>query len=149
MNKIVIVVAALLQLAFCKMVHYDWNVTYTHAAPDGFLRRVIGINDQWPCPQLDVDLGNEVVVNLYNALPDQAVSLHWHGIHQNGTNEMDGDVGFVQCPVAPGHMFTYLWKVSLLYLSMAIILLVRLINRAPIGTTLTMPANTLMVSGVP
>ncbi|GAB7339909.1 hypothetical protein MBLNU457_6435t2 [Dothideomycetes sp. NU457] len=110
MIAIIVVFATLLPLVLCKTVYYNWNVTYTHAAPDGFLRRVIGINNQWPCPQLDVDLGDEVVVNLYNALPDQSVSLHWHGLHQNGTNEMDGAVGFVQCPVPPGHRFTYKWK---------------------------------------
>jgi len=149
MIPIIVVIATLLQLVLCKTVYYDWNVTYTHAAPDGFLRRVIGINNQWPCPQLDVDLGDEVVVNLYNALPDQSVSMHWHGIHQNGTNEMDGAVGFVQCPVPPGHMFTYRWKASRMVVTNAKHSnLDRLIKLAPTGTTLMTLANTPTACGV-
>ena len=105
--------AALLQLAVAKTVTYNWNVTYVNAAPDGFERRVIGINGKWPCPQIDIDLGDTLVVNVYNGLPDQQTSIHWHGIHQNGTNEMDGVIGMTQCPIAPGQCMTYQWIVRI------------------------------------
>ncbi|KZP06185.1 multicopper oxidase [Athelia psychrophila] len=32
---------------------------------------------------------------------------HWHGIFQNGTNEMDGAAFVNQCPIAPGSSFNY------------------------------------------
>lgn len=99
-------------LALAKTVYYNWNITYVQAAPDGFERRVIGINGAWPCPQIDADIGDTVIVDAYNGLPDQSTSLHWHGIHQNGTNEMDGATGFTQCPIAPGSSFRYEWKVG-------------------------------------
>lgn len=99
-------------LALAKTVHYRWDITWVRAAPDGFERSVIGINGQWPCPQIDVDLGDKVVVHMHNALGNQSTSLHWHGLHQNGTQEMDGASGVTQCPVAPGHSFTYEFMVS-------------------------------------
>jgi iron transport multicopper oxidase len=51
-------------------------------------------------------------VNVYNGLGNQSTSIHWHGFHQNGTSEMDGAVGFSQCPIPPGHSFTYDFNVS-------------------------------------
>jgi iron transport multicopper oxidase len=54
------------------------------------------------------------VVNVYNGLVNESTSLHWHGIHQRGTNQMDGSTGTSQCPIAPGQTFTYAWIVSLI-----------------------------------
>lgn len=56
--------------------------------------------------------GDRVVVNVYNGLGNESTSLHWHGIHQRGTNHMDGATGATQCPIAPGQSFTYEWIVS-------------------------------------
>ena len=33
--------------------------------------------------------------------------MHWHGLFQNGTNQMDGPVGVTQCNIPPGHRMTY------------------------------------------
>lgn len=94
-------------LALAKTVHYDWNVGWVTAAPDGFSRPVIGINGEWPCPQIDVALGDRLVIDVHNDLGNQSTSLHWHGLHQYGTNDMDGSSGATQCPIAPGQSFTY------------------------------------------
>jgi iron transport multicopper oxidase len=56
--------------------------------------------------------GDRVVVNVYNGLGNESTSLHWHGIHQRGTNHMDGATGSTQCPIAPGQRFRYEWIVS-------------------------------------
>lgn len=72
------------QIAFTKVHYFDWNITWVTACPDGYCRPVIGINHQWPCPQVDVDLGDRLVVKMVNELGNQSTSLHWHGIHQNG-----------------------------------------------------------------
>jgi FtsP/CotA-like multicopper oxidase with cupredoxin domain len=95
-----------------KTVYYNWNISWTYAAPDGFVRPVIGINGQWPCPQINVTVGDQVVVDIYNGLGNQSTSLHWHGMRQNGTTEMDGASGTSQCPIAPGQSFTYSFIVS-------------------------------------
>jgi FtsP/CotA-like multicopper oxidase with cupredoxin domain len=54
--------------------------------------------------------GDEVVVHLTNSLaPDSGngTSLHFHGVRQNYTNQMDGVTSVTQCPTAPGESYEY------------------------------------------
>lgn len=104
-------------LAIAKTVVYNWDITWVRAAPDGFERNVIGINNQWPCPSIEVDLGDRIIVHMNNMLGNQSTSLHWHGLHQNGTQDMDGASGITQCPVPPGSSFTYDFMVRNPYFS--------------------------------
>lgn len=104
--------AALLQTARAETVTYDWNVTWLTAAPDGYSRAVIGINDYWPLPTINASVGDTVVVNLYNALGNESTGLHFHGIYQNGTTEMDGPAFTSQCPLIPGSSMKYEFNVS-------------------------------------
>ncbi|KAI5808306.1 Cupredoxin [Pyronema omphalodes] len=91
-----------------KTVTYNFSATWTTGNPDGqHERKVIGINGQWPIPQIDVDLGDRLVINFHNGLPDQDSSLHFHGLFQNGTTFMDGPSMVSQCPVPPGMNITY------------------------------------------
>jgi iron transport multicopper oxidase len=112
MSLFIFVVLTFAQLAFSKIVTLYWNITWVTAAPDGFARPVIGINGQWPCPELRAQVGDRVVVTINNQLGNQSTSLHWHGIHQKGTTHMDGSVAASQCAVPPGKTFTYDWTVS-------------------------------------
>jgi iron transport multicopper oxidase len=115
---------ALCQTALSKTVTYNWDVTWVWAAPDGHGRPVIGINNQFPCPPMEVrsqilsllfhlyscgqaTIGDRVIVNLNNKLGNETTSLHFHGIFQTGTNAMDGPSGVTQCPIPPGGTFTY------------------------------------------
>lgn len=91
---------------------YNWSIDWVRAAPDGFERPVIGINGQWPCPALEVDVGEEVTIIVHNNLGNETTSLHFHGLSQMHTNEMDGPVGVTQCPIPPGSTFTYKWTVG-------------------------------------
>lgn len=94
-------------------VTYDFNITWVTANPDGaFNRPVIGINGQWPIPQIDVSVGDRLVVNVLNQLGNQTTSLHFHGLYMNGSTHMDGPVGVTQCPIPPGGSFTYDFKVG-------------------------------------
>ncbi|KAJ5241234.1 Multicopper oxidase abr1 [Penicillium citrinum] len=95
------------KLVAAKDVHLEWNVTWVNAAPDGFERPVIGINNQWPCPQVDVEVGDRVIVDLYNGLGNQSTGIHWHGFKQYGTAIMDGATDVTQCPIAPGQHMQY------------------------------------------
>ena len=70
-----------------------------------------GINGQWPCPAIEATVGDQVVVNIHNKLENETTSLHFHGIYQRGTDEMDGVAQVTQCPVPPGHSFTYRFTV--------------------------------------
>ena len=100
-------------LAQAATVTYDFNITWVTANPDGLLdRSVIGINGQWPIPYITANVGDRVVVNVLNQLGNESTSLHFHGIYQNGTTDMDGSVSATQCPIPPGGSFTYNFTVS-------------------------------------
>ena len=103
-----------LHLADAATVTYDFNITWLTASPDGVSRPVIGINGQWPIPQIDAMVNDTIIVNLNNQLGNESTSLHFHGIYMNGTNNMDGVPGTTQCAVPPGNSFTYKFTVSFL-----------------------------------
>ncbi|CAG8029710.1 unnamed protein product [Penicillium nalgiovense] len=99
-------------LAAAKDVYLNWNLTWVNASPDGFERPVIGINGQWPCPQIDVNLGDQLIVDVYNGLGNESTAIHWHGMRQHGTGVMDGAAGVTQCPLAPGSHMQYHFEVD-------------------------------------
>jgi FtsP/CotA-like multicopper oxidase with cupredoxin domain len=51
-----------------------------------------------------------VVVHVTNSMENNGSSIHFHGIRQNYTNQMDGVASVTQCPIAPGSSYTYTWK---------------------------------------
>jgi iron transport multicopper oxidase len=104
--------AAWLGLAAAKDVYLDWNVTWVNAAPDGFERPVIGINGEWPCPQIDVDVGDRLIVDVYNGLGNESTGIHWHGFHQYATAVMDGSSGVTQCSIPPGSQMQYHFDIN-------------------------------------
>ncbi|CAG8126824.1 unnamed protein product [Penicillium salamii] len=104
--------AASAGLAAAKDVYLEWNVTWVNASPDGFERPVIGINGEWPCPQIDVDVGDTLIVDVYNGLGNQSTGVHWHGMHQYATAVMDGSSGVTQCAIPPGSQMQYHFTVN-------------------------------------
>ncbi len=94
-------------------IMYAFKVEWLTANPDSAMARpVIGINGQWPLPHITATVGDRVIINVMNNLGNQSTSLHFHGIYQNGTTDMDGAVGATQCPIAPGATFKYDFEVS-------------------------------------
>jgi hypothetical protein len=64
-----------------KTVTYDFNVTWVTANPDGLKeRKVVGVNGEWPLPVIEVDKGDQLVVNMHNGLGDKNASIHFHGM---------------------------------------------------------------------
>ncbi|KAJ9145434.1 WSC domain-containing protein [Pleurostoma richardsiae] len=93
-----------------KLRTYNWNITWVRGAPDGVARPFVGINGQWPCPPLEVNLGDTIKINVYNALGNESTAIHFHGIFQEGTNFEDGPAMVTQCPIPPGEIFVYQFK---------------------------------------
>lgn len=92
---------------------YDFEIGWVTANPDNAMARpVMGINGQWPLPHITATTGDQVIVNVKNSLGNQSTSLHFHGLYQNGTTNMDGQVAVTQCPIAPGASFQYDFMVS-------------------------------------
>lgn len=134
---------SLASLARAGTVTYNWDVTWVNAAPDGFMRPVIGINNQWPCPKIEATKGDTVVVNLNNKLGNETTGLHFHGVNQINSIEMDGPSAFTQCPVPPGSSIQYKFLVCCFQCHMLIrrwaadVLNNRLTLQAPTGVCLS------------
>ncbi|MEU5669213.1 multicopper oxidase family protein [Micromonospora sp. NPDC047753] len=62
-------------------------------------------NGQSPGPELRVREGDLVEVTLHNEIPDENVTIHWHGL--DVPNGEDGVAGATQNAVEPGGSFTY------------------------------------------
>lgn len=132
-------------------VTYDFKIGWLTANPDGAKARpVIGINGQWPIPIITANVGDRVIVNVENDLGNQSTSLHFHGLYQNGTTDMDGSASVTQCPIPPGATFTYDFEVSFgCYASNvdeATLIYSRSNNLGRTGTTPTQLGSILMVS---
>lgn len=104
---------AFFKIAGAEIVTYDWNLTWVSTNPDkAFDRTTIGINNQWPLPLVNVTKGDNLIVNVHNMLGNESSSIHFHGMYQEGTTEMDGVVGVTQCAIPPGSSFTYNFTVN-------------------------------------
>lgn len=93
---------------------YFFNLEQITVTPDGSPRTAYAINGTIPGPTIIADWGDTVVVHVTNNLnlAQNGTSLHFHGIRQNYTNEMDGVVSITQCPTPPGSTTTYTWKAT-------------------------------------
>ncbi|KAG0146995.1 hypothetical protein CROQUDRAFT_43546 [Cronartium quercuum f. sp. fusiforme G11] len=85
---------------------YTLVVHNTTASPDGFWREVLAINNQMPGPLIEANEGDRLEITVINRL-DSPLTMHWHGIYQNGTNWEDGPAGITQCPIPVGGTYTY------------------------------------------
>ncbi|ELU05032.1 hypothetical protein CAPTEDRAFT_125996, partial [Capitella teleta] len=77
---------------------------------DGYQRNVIAINGQMPGPVIEVMEGAEVVVEVFNNLLTEGLTIHWHGMHQKKSPYMDGAAYISQCPIQAKQKFTYKFK---------------------------------------
>lgn len=79
---------------------YDWEVSLFEGAPDGVSTPVYGINGR-PAhlSPIEVTIGDEVEVHVTNKLEDDFTCIHWHGLRQFGTQEMDGVSGITHCRI--------------------------------------------------
>ncbi|KAI8235004.1 Iron transport multicopper oxidase fetC [Colletotrichum sp. SAR 10_99] len=106
-------VRSLLALAFANIalagtVTYNWEATWVNTnGGKNVTRPVIGINGQWPCPKIEANVGDTIVVHLTNKLGNQTTGIHFHGIDQISTNWMDGPSMVTQCPLPPDSSMTY------------------------------------------
>ena len=74
---------------------------------DGFEKTVTTINRQLPGPPIEVCLGDYIIVDVENGVIGQEVTIHWHGIFQNGYQFYDGVPYITQCPIPSSSTFRY------------------------------------------
>ena len=108
---------------------YNINTDYEHKWPTGRTRRYVldvsemalapdgmsfpnakVFNGSYPGPWIQACWGDDIEVTVRNHLWYNGTSIHWHGIRQWNTTEMDGVNAVTQCPIAPGQEFTYKFK---------------------------------------
>lgn len=61
---------------------------------------------------MQVCQGDEIIVDVVNAMMSDSTTIHWHGFHQHGTPYMDGVPYVTQCPIHPGSTFRYHFRAT-------------------------------------
>lgn len=67
-------------------------------------------NQTYPGPWIQACWGDTIKVTIKNKLRYNGTTIHWHGLRQLNTVEMDGVNGVTQCPIAPEDTYTYTFK---------------------------------------
>ena len=104
-------------LADTAVVQYEWTVRYATYNPDGVYRVVLSIDDgdglfNFPGPTVRACKNDIIQVIVHNDLATEAISIHWHGIHQMNTPWMDGVSYVTQYPILPLQTFNYTFVAS-------------------------------------
>jgi FtsP/CotA-like multicopper oxidase with cupredoxin domain len=108
--------ALLLAAAFAAGPAWAKSYTFELSIQDTVITLVEGrkfhtfaFNGQVPGPLIHVREGDELTVKVTN-LTTLTHTIHWHGLTQTGTWQMDGVPGVTQPAIAPGDTFTYHFK---------------------------------------
>lgn len=98
-------------LSSCVALNTQLVISNAKVAPDDFVKDAIVVNGHYPGPVLTAVKGERFRINVTNLLVDRSMnkstSIHWHGIKQHLSNEMDGTAMVTQCPIVSGHSFMY------------------------------------------
>jgi iron transport multicopper oxidase len=108
-TNILLSFACLISLSLAEDHYFKWNATYITGNPDGLAEvdDIISCNGQYPWPDITVNKGDRIIIELYNGLISANTSIHFHGLFQHNSNQMDGVPGLTQCQVPPGQTFIY------------------------------------------
>ena len=88
--------------------------TLSEIPPHAIFCSTVTANGQIPGPLLTANAGDSFNINVTDSLTDttmhRSTSIHWHGLFQATTNDMDGVPWINQCPLVPGNSFVYDFK---------------------------------------
>ncbi|CAL9002701.1 unnamed protein product [Prunus brigantina] len=84
------------------------NLTITRLCKE---QSITVVNGSYPGPTIRVCEGDTLVVHVFNQSPYN-ITIHWHGIFQLLSAWADGPVYVTQCPILPGHKYTYRFKIT-------------------------------------
>lgn len=109
LGKTFLSLASLAAVSLAETHYFNWTVSQITRNVDGLYDSpdVLACNGEYPWPDIRISKGDRVVIDLYNSLEDHDSSIHFHGLFQNTTNQMDGVPGLTQCQVPPGGHFVY------------------------------------------
>lgn len=89
---------------------FTWNITYGIIYPLGVPQQGILINGQFPGPPIDSVTNDNIIINVYNNLPEPFL-LSWNGIQQRRNSWQDG-MPETNCPIPPGRNYTYKFQMK-------------------------------------
>ncbi|KAL5550156.1 hypothetical protein UlMin_000332 [Ulmus minor] len=72
---------------------------------------VTAVNGSLPGPKIKIREGDILVVHVLNESPYN-ITIHWHGVFQFLSAWADGPEYVTQCPIQPGHSYTYRFKIT-------------------------------------
>jgi len=112
--------ASLAAVAESKTVEYAWSLKPRRAqakdpslSPDCNLDRLmLLVNDQFPGPAIEANVGDTVKVTMINESPTDTLSLHFHGLTMQGQPYVDGTASVTQCASPPMQTQVYEFNVS-------------------------------------
>ncbi|KAK1836757.1 laccase-like protein [Podospora conica] len=81
-------------------VTYDTNVGCQS-------RKSVLVNGSLPGPAVHIPAGSQSWIRVYNDIPDQNLTMHWHGLSQAMAPFADGSPQASQWPIPPGYFFDY------------------------------------------
>jgi FtsP/CotA-like multicopper oxidase with cupredoxin domain len=109
---VVVVVVVVVTVSILTNSQVNLEVSKMRLSPDGVPRDMMVFNGQYPGPTIVADWGDTIQVTVTNNLPDNGTSVHWHGVRQLHSNQMDGVNGLTECPIAPGQTKVYTFKAT-------------------------------------
>lgn len=113
MIYIVWIICCVIKILESKTVEITLYYERANLTPDGFLKSVITVNGLFPGPPIRTAVGDTVYINVFNRLPDNAtLSIHWHGISQEGSPWADGTAGISNCELEIGSNHTYIFETN-------------------------------------
>jgi CopA family copper-resistance protein len=97
--------------AEAKTVHYDLVATKGEVNLSGkeTVDFALMLNGTIPSPTLEFTEGDDAEIKVTNRIPDDELSIHWHGILL--PTEMDGVPYVTTPPIRPGESFTFKFKI--------------------------------------
>ncbi|KAF9010407.1 laccase [Hymenopellis radicata] len=107
----VLLASRLASLAWAADVNYVFDVANDVVAPDGFQRAAVIVNGIYPGTLIQANKDDILHITTNNLLTDptmrRSLTIHWHGLFQMRTASEDGPAFVNQCPISPGHSYTY------------------------------------------
>lgn len=70
------------------------------------------INGSFPGPLIVAYEDQMLNIRFINNLNGESFTIHFHGMHQKGTNNMDGVPSIEQDPIEPGSFYDYRFYAS-------------------------------------
>lgn len=93
--------------------NYFINLTDDIISPDGYPKVPVQLfNGTLPGPRIQACWGDQIQITVLNSLRENGTAIHWHGLRQWKTGQMDGVNAITQCPIPPNSSFTYIFNMT-------------------------------------